>query len=99
MSLLLEANSTPSLIIKPRLILIEHTHDLDWFITFNQQGQMLVQNHNRIVNRPNVMPGQYLYCNTHCIPINLMFEENFLLALKFAIACAREELFELPKGL
>ena len=46
------------LIIKPRLILVTHTDDLGWNITSNQQGQMLVQNLNMIVSKPNVMPGQ-----------------------------------------
>ena len=57
MSLLLEAKSTPALIIKPRLILLAHTDDLGWNKTSNQQQQMLIQNLNRIVSRPNVTPG------------------------------------------
>ena len=76
-SLLLEAESMPALIIKPRLILLAHTDDLGWNKTSNQQQQMLVQNLNRIVSRPNVLPGQILQCTTNCIPINLMFKENF----------------------
>ena len=44
MSLLLEPKSMPALIIKPRLILVMHTDDLDCNITSNQQGQMFVQN-------------------------------------------------------
>ena len=58
MSFLLEAKSMPALIIKPRLILLMHTDDLVWFITSNQQGQLFVQNRNRIVSKPNVTPGQ-----------------------------------------
>ena len=77
MSLLLEAKSMPALIIKPRFILVTHTDDLGWNITSNQQGQMSVQNLNRIVSKPNVTPGQILYCTTDCIPVDLMFEENF----------------------
>ena len=74
MSLLLEAKSMPALIIKPNQM---HTDDLGWNITSNQQGQMLVQNLNRIVSKPNVTPGQILNCTTDCIPVDLMFEENF----------------------
>ena len=44
MSLLLEARSMPLFIIKPRFILVTHTDDLSWYITFNQQGKMFVQN-------------------------------------------------------
>ena len=57
MSFLLEAKCVPALIIKPRHILIAHTDDLGWNKTSNQQQQMLIQNLNRIVSRPNVMPG------------------------------------------
>ena len=76
-SLLLEAKSTHELISKPRLILVAHTGDLRWYITSNQQVQMLFQNLNRIVTKPNVPPGQILYCTTDCISIDLMFQENF----------------------
>ena len=38
---------------------------------------MFVQNLNRIVSKPNVTPGQILYCTTDCIPIDLMLIENF----------------------
>ena len=68
MSLLLEAESIPSLIIKPRLILVTHTDNLGWYITSNQQRQMLVQNH---------FVSQILYCTTDCIPVDWMFQENF----------------------
>ena len=60
MSLLLEAKSMPALIIKPRLIkprLVAHTDDLGWNKTSNQQQQMLIQNLNKIISRPNVTPG------------------------------------------
>ena len=57
-SLLLEAKSMPALIIKPRFILVMHMDDLGWYITSNQQGKILVQNLNRIVRKPNVMPRQ-----------------------------------------
>ena len=77
MSLLLEAKSMPTLIIKSRLIPVTHTDDLGWYITSNQQGQMLIQNLNRIVSKPNVMPGLILYCTTDCNPVDLMFQENF----------------------
>ena len=56
MSLLLEVKSTPELIVKPRFILVTHTDDLGRYITRNQQGQMLVQNLNMIVSRPNITP-------------------------------------------
>ena len=38
---------------------------------------MSVQNLDRIVSKPNVMPGQILYCTTDCIPVDLMFPEYF----------------------
>ena len=50
MSLLLEAKSMPALIIKPRLVLVTYTDGLGWNITSNQQGQMFIQNLNRIVS-------------------------------------------------
>ena len=62
MSLLLEARSMPALIIKPRLIIVPHTDNLGWNKTTNQQQQMLIQNLNRIVSRPNVMRRQILHC-------------------------------------
>ena len=43
MSILLEAKSTPTLIIKPWLILVAHTDDLGWYITSNQHWQKLVK--------------------------------------------------------
>ena len=73
----------PALIIKLRLIRVAHTDDLGWYITSNQQGQMLVRNLNRIVSKPNVTPGQILYCTTDCIPVDLMFQEIFLRTHKF----------------
>ena len=77
MSLLLEVGKTFALIIEPRLILVKHMDDLGGYITSNQQGKMLVQNLRRIVRGPNVMPGQIPHCTTDCIPINLVFQENF----------------------
>ena len=67
----------PALLIKPRLILVTHKDDVGWNITSSQQGQMFVHNLNRIVSKPNVTPGQILYCITDCIPVDLMLEENF----------------------
>ena len=78
MSLLLEAKSMPALIIKPMFILVMHTDDLGWYITSNQQGKMFVQNLNRIVRKPNLTLWQFPYCTTDSIPIDLMFQENFL---------------------
>ena len=77
MSLLLEAKSKPALIIKPRFILIMHTDDLGWYITSNQQGEMFVQNLNRIVRKPNVTRKQFSYCTTDNIPIDLMYRAKF----------------------
>ena len=77
MSLLLEVERTSALIIEPRLILVMCTDDLGGHITSNQQGKMLVQNLHRIVRRPNVTPGQIPHCTTDCIPIILLFQENF----------------------
>ena len=75
-NLLLEPKSMPALIIKPRFILVTHTDDLGWYVTSNQQGQMFLQNLNRIVSKPNARPGQILYRTTHRIPDNLIFLEN-----------------------
>ena len=77
MSLLLEAKSMPELIIKPKLFLVAHMDDLGWYITFNQQGQMFVQSLKWIVTKPNVSSWQILYYTVGCIPIDLMFQENF----------------------
>ena len=64
MNFLLETKSIPSMIIKPRLILVTHMDDLEWYIISNQQGQMFVQNLNSIVSKPIVTPGQIPYCTT-----------------------------------
>ena len=77
MSLLPEVKSTPALIIKPSFMLVAHTDDFCWYIMSNQLGQMFIKNLNRIVSKPNVTPGQILYCTTDCIPADLMFQENF----------------------
>ena len=37
---------------------------------------MFVQNLNRIVRKPNVMPRQFPYRTTDSIPIDLMFQGN-----------------------
>ena len=84
MSLLFEAKSMPALIIKLRFILVTHTDDLGWYITSNQQGKIFVQSLNRIVRKPNVTPRQFPY--TDSIPIDLMFQETFLLTHKFGTA-------------
>ena len=86
MSLLVEAKSMPALIIKTRFILVTHPDDLGWYITSNQQGKMFVQNLDRIVRKPNVMPRQFLYCTTDSIPIDLMFQETLILTHKFETA-------------
>ena len=78
MSLVLVANSTPALIIKPRLVHVTHTDDLGWYVTCNRQQQMFIHNSGTIVSKPNVTPEQILYCTTDCIPIDLMFKEIFL---------------------
>ena len=64
MSLLLEAKSMLSLIIKPRLILVSHTDDLGWYITSTSrercsfktstglsESQMLRQGNSRIASQ------------------------------------------------
>ena len=71
MSLLPEAKSTPALIIKPRFIFVTQMDDLLWGITSNQQGKMAIQNLNRIVRKPNVMPRQFPYCTTDSIPTDV----------------------------
>ena len=104
MSLLLEAKSMPALIIKPRLIFVTNTDDLGWNKSSNQQQQMLIQNLNRIVSRPNITPGQILHCTTTCIQITWCIMKTFLLTHKFGTAWAidmtadREEWSELPMG-
>ena len=78
--------------------------DFCWLITSDQHGQLFVQNFNRLVSRPNVMPWQILYFSTNWIPINLVFHETFLLTHTFGTACAiemaidREGWSELPMG-
>ena len=105
MSLMLEDDSTVALIIKTRLILVPLTDDLGWYITSNQQRQILVQNLNRIiVSRPNVTQGQMLHSATYFIPINLMVKENFPTntlvwnSLAIEMTADRNELSELPMG-
>ena len=39
----------------------------------NQQGQIFVKNHIRIVSKPNVTPGQIPYFTTDSIPVDLFF--------------------------
>ena len=55
---LLEAKSTPALIIKPSHFLVAHMDDYGWCIKFNQQGQMFVQNLKRIVSKQNATPAK-----------------------------------------
>ena len=76
----------PALINEPRLILVMHTDGLGWYIISNQQGQMFVQNLNRIVSKPNVTTGQIPYCKTDSISIDFIFRKTFLLIHKFGIA-------------
>ena len=77
MSLLVEVKSMPALMIKPRLTFFADKDALGWSETSNQQQQMLVQNLNRIVSRPNVTPGQILNFPVNSIPIDWIFKENF----------------------
>ena len=77
MSLLLEAKSMPALISNQGLSLFRTWMTFGWYITSNQQGKIFVQNLNRIVRKPNVMPRRFPYCTTNSIPIDLMFHENF----------------------
>ena len=90
MSLLLEIKSALALIVRLRFILFVHTDDLSRCITSNQQGQMLIQNFDRIVSRPNVTPRQALQYTTNSIPINLVFQENFPINTQDGTACAIE---------
>ena len=57
----------------PAIIHVAHTDDLGLYITSNQQGQVFVQNLDRIVSKPNIASGKILYCKTDWIPIDLMF--------------------------
>ena len=63
--------------IIPWLILVVRTDDLGYYIMSNYQGHMLFQHLNRIASRPNVKPGQILYCTTNSIPIDLKLQESF----------------------
>ena len=91
MILLLEAKSMPALIIKPRLILVMHMDDFGWNITSNQQGQMFIQNLNRIVSKPNVMPGQTPYCTTKGLPTADREEWSELAIGATTATCTRSE--------
>ena len=65
---------------------------------------MYIQYLNKIVNKPNVMPGNILYCTSDCIPVELMFQENFPSnkqvwnRLRHRMTADREERSELPFG-
>ena len=77
MSLLLEPKNMPALNIEPNISTC-CAHGWPWLVhQFKKQGQMFVQNLNRIVRNPNVTPGLILYCTTDCIIIHLLFLENF----------------------
>ena len=74
----------PALIIKPRLILVAHM-DYCWH-TSNQQRHMVIKwasetdahlKPQQDCQWANVMPGQITYCTTDCIPVDLMFRDNF----------------------
>ena len=65
------------------LVFVAYTDNQGWYITSNQRGQTFVQNLNRIISKPNVAPWKILYCTPNCMPINLMFQGNFLLTHKF----------------
>ena len=103
-SLLLEAQSRPALIIKPRLILVSLTDDLNWYTTSNQHGHIFIQNLNWIIRQINVTPWQILYFTTNCISIDLMFQENFHTDTQVGTAWTiemiadKEEWSELPMG-
>ena len=86
MSLLLKVESSPALVVKPRFILIAHTDDLGRYITSNQQGQVLIQNLNRIVSRPNVTPRQILQSTPTVFQLTWCFKKTFLLTHKFGTA-------------
>ena len=90
MSLLLEVGSTSPLIIKRRLILVTYTDYLGGYITFNQEGKILVQNLHRIFRRPNLTPGEIPHCTTDCIQLTWCFRKTFLLTHKLGTACAVE---------
>ena len=79
MSLLLEVETTSSLIIEPKLILVTYTDDLGGYITSNQQGKMLVQNLHRIVTRTNVTPGQIRIAQQTVLKLTWCFRKSFLL--------------------
>ena len=70
MSLLLEAKSMHALIIKTRLILVTPTDELRLVHNLQLAGRVVWSNFNKIVSKPNVMPGQILYCTTDCIPVD-----------------------------
>ena len=77
MSLLLEDKSTPALIIKPRIILVAHTDDLGWCITFNQQGQKFLSKPQQNFQQTKCYTRADPYRATDCITIDLKYQENF----------------------
>ena len=90
MSLLLEAQNSPALTIKRRLILVAHSDYLGWYITPNHQQQILILNFDRIVSRSNLTPGQMMYFTTNCFSIDLMLRKTLLLTHMFGTAWAIE---------
>ena len=76
---LLEAESTPELIVKPRLILVVHLDDLNWYTTSNQLGQMFIQNLNRIFSKAKCYSMADLVLHHRLFQLTWCFMEAFLL--------------------
>ena len=101
-SLVLETKSMPALIINPRLYLVTHTDGLGCYITSNQQGQMFIQNLNRIGGKPNVTPDRSCIGPQTVSQLTWCFRKIFLLTHKFGttwdieMTTDREEWSELP---
>ena len=77
LGLQLEDRNTPALIINLWLIFVMHNDDLRWYMTPNQQRQMLLLNLNRVVSKPNVTLRKILCCSANCILNYLVFQINF----------------------
>ena len=93
MSFLLKFESTLHLSSNQAWLNLVHSDDLGWYITFNQQGQMLVQNLSRIVSRPNLTKqGQILYCTT-----NLRITENLWKIINNHVNCQIKNIVQTKK--
>ena len=90
MSLLLEVENTPTLIIKPSLVPDVHTDDLGWYITSNQQGQMFIQNLAGLSADKMVRQGRFCIVPQTALQLTWCYRKTLELLHKFGIACVIE---------